>query len=133
MCYDRAARITPLPKGQPSIPGLKLYADRNRPSRMWGYRPAEGNPTSDDSAFKVLCRETGEEVASLSGKFQRQRWPVCGPDRVYFNSADLMVERTTTGTASLPGYRTLTPECPSRSRWQAGWLSSTKAKRSCTT
>ena len=35
-----------------------------------GADPAEGNPTSDDSALTILERDSGEEVASLASKVQ---------------------------------------------------------------
>jgi hypothetical protein len=47
-------------------------------------RPAEGNPSWDDSALVVLDAGTGEEVASLAGKFQpavlaiRRSWLFAG-------------------------------------------------------
>lgn len=53
------------------LPGLVIYA---RPihgrAYVIGADPAEGNPTSDDSAATVLDAQTGEEVARLRGKFQ---------------------------------------------------------------
>lgn len=88
-----------MPKGAPSIPGLKVYAVPHPGlTYVGGLDPAEGNPTSDDSAMTFRCRETGEEVASLAGRFQPSTL-AAHADAVgtYFNRADLMVERNNHG------------------------------------
>lgn len=67
-----------------------------------GVDPAEGNPTSDDSALTVQDVATGEEVAVLSGKFQPS--VIAGhADTVgkYYNNAGVMVERNNHGHAVL--------------------------------
>jgi hypothetical protein len=85
----------------PSVPGLEVYKLPQAGRRyVIGCDPAEGNPTSDDSALTVLDRVTGEEVAALAGKFQPQtiadhalavgRW---------YNAADVLVERNNHGHA----------------------------------
>lgn len=87
----------------PAIPGLVVYA-RPRPDHTYviGADPAEGNPTSDDSAFTVLDVLTGEEVAMLAGKlepsvfashaYQVARW---------YNHAPILCERNNHGHAVL--------------------------------
>ncbi len=68
-CYIEAATFDP--RQCPAIPGLDVYALPNPGERYGlGADPAEGNPTSDDSAATVLSVLTGEEVAKLQGKFQ---------------------------------------------------------------
>lgn len=87
----------------PAIPGLTLY---RKPVQgrayVIGLDPAEGNPTSDDSAMTVLDVLSGEEVAVLVGKFQPSVFAgyadVIGR---YYNDAALMVERNNHGHAVL--------------------------------
>jgi hypothetical protein len=130
-CYREARPLNPLPAGAPSIPGLEVYrlpeADRKY---VLGADPAEGNPTSDDSALTVLDRASGEEVAALAGKFQPA---VLGGhiDAVgrWYNRADVMVERNNHGHAVLLWLR----EYSELSRLRGldgreGWLSSMKGK-----
>jgi hypothetical protein len=70
-CYQERRPLAPLPAGAPALPGLEVYG-LPQPGRSYvlGADPAEGNPTSDDSALAVLDRASGEEVAALAGKFQ---------------------------------------------------------------
>lgn len=87
----------------PAISGLVIY-QAPEPGRHYciGVDPAEGNPTSDDSALTVLDVETGEECAVLSGKFQPSVM-AAHADRIghYYNGASLMVERNNHGHAVL--------------------------------
>src|SRR5262249_60600377 len=59
------------PDRAPAIPGLVIY-HQPRPGRRYviGADPAEGNPTSDDSALEVLDQQTGEEGPCLAGEVQ---------------------------------------------------------------
>jgi len=103
-CYQELAALDLRAlKGAPPVPGLEVYKPPERARRyVIGIDPAEGNPTSDDSALTVLDRATGEEVAALAGKFQPQtiadhafavgRW---------YNDADVLVERNNHGHAVL--------------------------------
>ena len=65
------AEAPPIPsaaaRGTPAIPSLVVYA-LPKPGRTYviGADPAEGNPTSDDSALVVLDRRSGEEVRVFS-------------------------------------------------------------------
>lgn len=104
-CFDERAGLSAdkLPNGAPSIPGLVIYklpeADRQY---VIGGDPAEGNPTSDDSACEVLDRLTGAQVASLAGKFQ----PAVFASHIdaigkFFNRADALIERNNHGHAVL--------------------------------
>jgi hypothetical protein len=75
-CYQEASAIDPdvlyAPAQRlPAIPALVVYA-RPQPGRAYviGADPAEGNPTSDDSALAVLDTMAGEEVATLAGRFE---------------------------------------------------------------
>lgn len=101
-CY---AAMDPLPDpdGAPAIPGLRIYGVPQS-SRVYvvGADPAEGNPTSDDSALTVLDALTGEEVASLAGRFEPSVF-AGHMDAIgqWFNNARLMVERNNHGHAVL--------------------------------
>ena len=121
----------PLPPNAPSLPGLELYA-LPVPGEAYviGADPAEGNPTSDDSSLTVTNRRTGEEVAALAGKVQPQTIAdyahLVG---VYFNKADILVERNNHGHAVLLqlSYQTdCLVLCGNDGR--PGWLSSALGK-----
>jgi hypothetical protein len=87
----------------PAIPGLALYVPP-LPGRRYvvGADPAEGNPTSDPSALEVLDVNSGEEVASLAGRFEPATF-AAHVDAVgrYYNGAPVMVERNNHGHAVL--------------------------------
>lgn len=85
----------------PAIPGLQVFKLPVPGARyVLGADPAEGNPTSDDSALDVQDLMTGEEMAVLAGKFQPSALAAFA-DQVgtFFNQADLMVERNNHGHA----------------------------------
>jgi hypothetical protein len=88
-----------LPEGCPAIPGLRIYA-LPEPGQTYkiGIDPAEGNPTSNDSALVVLDEETGEEVASYRGKIQPAGIANYA-DQVgrFYNDADILPERNNHG------------------------------------
>lgn len=90
-------------EGAPAIPGLQIYR-APQPERLYvaGLDPAEGNPTSDDSALTVLDVLTGEEMAVLAGKIQPSVLASYA-DQIgrYYNHAGLMVERNNHGHAVL--------------------------------
>jgi hypothetical protein len=103
-CYVEAA---PLPLGgvpqAPAIPGLLVYA-LPQPNHQYviGADPAEGNPTSDDSALAVLDTGTGEEVASLAGKSQPAMLAeYANTLGKWYNHASVLVERNNHGHAVL--------------------------------
>lgn len=128
-CYVEIEPIEDL--RAPAIPGLRIYrAPLAGRQYVIGVDPAEGNPTSDDSALTVLDVLTGEECAVLNGKFQPSI--MAGYADVighYYNRAALMVERNNHGHAvllwleehsrlrRLPGHDTKT-----------GWMSSALGK-----
>lgn len=100
-CYREQQPIRP--RLAPAIPGLTIYAEPD-PGRRYviGADPAEGNPTSDDSASTVLDCENGEEVAKLAGKFEPS---VFGGYNFalarYYNGAAVLCERNNHGHAVL--------------------------------
>lgn len=85
----------------PAIPGLEVYRlpvkDRQY---IIGGDPAEGNPTSDDSALTVLDWLTGEECACLAGKFEPSTLGSHIKDvSAWYNNAPAMIERNNHGHA----------------------------------
>jgi hypothetical protein len=115
----------------PAIPGLTVYAQPMLGRRyVMGADPAEGNPTSDDSALAVLDQRTGEEVASLSGRLQPSTL-AAHTDAIgrWYNQAQVLVERNNHGHAVLLWLRD-----HSRLRrltghdGKEGWLSNSKGK-----
>lgn len=87
----------------PAIMGLRIFIPP-MPGKKYviGADPAEGNPTSDDSAATVLEVETGEEVASLRGKFEPGAFAAyIDTIGLYYNKASVMVERNNHGHAVL--------------------------------
>jgi hypothetical protein len=128
-CY---AEMPPLADGRvPALPGLMVYALPS-PGRCYvvGADPAEGNPTSDDSALAVLDKETGEEVAALAGKFQPSTL-AAHADKIgtWYNRAALLVERNNHGHAVLLWLRdhSTLARLPGHDGHE-GWLSNSKGK-----
>ena len=73
-----------------------------RGNYVLGADPAQGNPTSDDSALQVLDRDTGEQCAGLAGKFDPALFAGY-IDQVgcWYDDAQVMVERNNHGIAVL--------------------------------
>lgn len=85
------------------VPGLRVYEPPQQgASYIVAADPAEGNPTSDDSAMTVLNAETWEEVASFAGKMEMSLFAE-QIDRVatWYNEASVVVERNNHGHAVL--------------------------------
>lgn len=117
--------------GAPAIPGLQLYRPPV-PGRLYvvGVDPAEGNPTSDDSALTVLDVLSGEEMAVLAGKLQPSVIASYA-DQIgrYYNNAGLMVERNNHGHAVLLWLEEHSPlrRLPGEDE-KVGWLSNKLGK-----
>ena len=91
----------------PTLPTLMVYR-LPIPKRKYviSADPAEGNPTSDDSAAVVLDEMTGEEVAMLSGKFQPTTLgSYIDKLGTWYNGARVMVERNNHGHAVIAWLR----------------------------
>lgn len=87
----------------PAVPGLAVYVEpRPDGDYVIGADPAEGNPTSDESALTVLDKASGEEVAALAGRIQPDTF-ASYVDEVgeWFNRAAVLVERNNHGHAVL--------------------------------
>lgn len=135
-CYEPREPVTgPYPfrvQTPPAIPGLAVYA-LPVPGRRYvvGADPAEGNPTSEQSALEVLDADSGEEVASLAGRFEPATFAahVATIGR-YYNSAAVLVERNNHGHAVLlwllDHARDLVRLCGDDRK--SGWNTTTKSK-----
>ena len=131
-CYVEAAPISLAGvAGAPAIPGLVVYA-LPQPGHHYviGADPAEGNPTSDDSALEVLDAGTGEEVASLAGKLQPAVLAAHASTLgAWYNQASILVERNNHGHAVLLALHELGGlRCLSGHDGKEGWLSSQLGK-----
>lgn len=128
-CYVELKPITP--DGAPNIPGLMIYAEPD-PGRLYviGLDPAEGNPTSDDSALEVSDFFTGEEVAMLAGKLQPSTLAAHAyAIGRYYNNANVLPERNNHGHAVilwLQEYSTL--QIINGPDGRPGWVSSSLGK-----
>lgn len=98
-CYSKQAPS--IDQTAPAIDQLVIYQTPSSGRQyVIGIDPAEGNPTSDDSALSVLDVITGEECAVLAGKFEPD--VIAGhADMIgrYYNHAGLMPERNNHGHA----------------------------------
>lgn len=131
-CLDTEAQQIH-PEGAPAIPGLRIYeAVEAGASYVIGADPAEGNPTSDDSALSV--KKLGakfEQVAVLAGKFEPGTFGGhISAISLYYNKAAALVERNNHGHAVLLWLRdhALHVSRLSGEDNKKGWLSSTKGK-----
>lgn len=116
----------------PPIPGLIVYA-RPRPGRSYviGADPAEGNPTSDDSALCVLDAGNGEQVAELAGKFEPSVFASYASTlSAWYNGAPILPERNNHGHAVILWLTNFAPRvrilCGHDGK--PGWLSSSLGK-----
>ncbi len=116
----------------PAIPGLAVYS---RPklgaSYVVGADPAEGNPTSDDSALCVVDVRTGEEVAQLAGKFEPSVFAShASAISIYFNHAPILPERNNHGHAVIMWLTNFAPRVKLLygHDGKIGWMSSTLGK-----
>jgi hypothetical protein len=115
----------------PAIHGLLVYA-LPVPGRRYvlGADPAEGNPTSDDSALVVLDVDSREEVACLAGRIEPATFAAY-VDTVgrYYGRARIMVERNNHGHAVLLWLRDHSElTCLGGHDFKTGWLSNSKGK-----
>jgi hypothetical protein len=124
----------PFPERQkpPAIPGLAVYVLPVPGHRyVVGADPAEGNPTSDPSALEVLDVDSGEEVASLAGRFEPATFAahIDAAGR-WYNYAPVMVERNNHGHAVLLWLRDNSPWLTRLCGHDGvpGWHTTTKGK-----
>jgi hypothetical protein len=130
-CYLEKESLNLTQTPAPAIPGLTVYVLPQPGHRyVLGADPAEGNPTSDDSALVVLDQQTGEEVATLSGRLQPSTL-AAHTDAVgsWYHHAQVLVERNNHGHAVLLWLRD--HSCLRRLTGhdgKQGWLSNSKGK-----
>lgn len=97
-CYEEMEPLRNV-RAAPSLPGFEIYRPP-MPGRKYvlGADPAEGNPTSDDSALTVVEHATGEECAVLAGKVEPATFGgYIKLVSAYYNFAPAMVERNNHG------------------------------------
>lgn len=115
----------------PAIGGLVVYQipHAGRTYRI-GADPAEGNPTSDDSAAAVVDSASGEEVACLAGKFQPAVFAAHVATLATWYKAPILVERNNHGHAVLLWLSDTTPGVVLLHGYddKPGWLSNSKGK-----
>ena len=111
--------------------GLEIFRGPEAGRRyVVGADPAEGNPTSDDSAIEVLDRESGEEMCALAGKFEPSTLGYYAHRlAMWYNNAPIMVERNNHGHAVLLWLRDNShlKVLPGEDR-RPGWLDTTRGK-----
>lgn len=135
-------------KGSPTFQDLDIYFPPKEGVRyVIGADPAEGNPNSDDSSLTVMQVDTGEEVASMAGKYEPAIFSSYIQDiSKYYNYAPVLVERNNHGHSVIQwleeharrirlllGHDADTHKKDKKNRnrrkkLKAGWLSSTLGK-----
>lgn len=99
-CFQEAEVIQEAER-MPAIPGLEVWkAPEVGRKYVIGVDPAEGNPGSDDSSLTVLDLLTGEQVASLAGKFEPSAFGgYINQIGLWYRGAGALVERNNHGHA----------------------------------
>lgn len=119
-----------VPAAAPALPGLIMY-EAPVPGERYiiGGDPAEGNPTSDDSAGNVLHKSSGRQVAKLKGKFEMT---IFGGYLLrlskYYNNAGMLIERNNHGHTVIKHLLERNGRVLAGSDRKAGWLSSQRGK-----
>jgi len=135
-CYIGMEPMEQLPRDAPSITGLSIYhlpvTDPNQDPVHYciGVDCAGGGPAANDSAFSVLRRDTGEEVAVVCGKIEPTVFAGY-IDQVgrYYNNAQVMVENAFHGQHVIPWLREHSPLTLLKGHDKKyGWTSSVKGK-----
>ena len=119
---EKGASIAQLEVYELPIPGRPYFI---------GADPAEGHPTSDDSALEVIDALTGREVAALAGKLSPPLFAavVAHVARLY-NNAHTLVERNNHGHAVLLWLSDNAQDVPLLNGLDGrpGWLTSSLSK-----
>jgi hypothetical protein len=115
----------------PAIPGLEIYRLPEAGHQyLIGADPAEGNPTSDDSALTVLDRDTAGEVAALAGKYEPAVFSsYLTQIGMWYKRAGTLVERNNHGHAVLLELRNLgKAQILNGQDGKPGWLTVQRSK-----
>jgi hypothetical protein len=136
-CYEEGKPIDPAGNYPPAyrlpaLPALVVYV-RPQPGRTYvvGADPAEGNPTSHDSALELLDAQSGEEVAALAGKLEPSVFADYAAQLArWYNNAPILVERNNHGHAVLLWLRHFAADVTllCGRDGQEGWMSSVRGK-----
>jgi hypothetical protein len=124
-CYSAAPALH-VP-GAPAIPLLEVYAPPVFGERYCaGADPAEGNPTSDQSALTVVNARTGAEVASLAGRYEIPVFAAhCALICQWYHAAPLLPERNNHGHAFILAYK---GKLLAGTDGKPGWLTTAPSK-----
>lgn len=101
--FHQLSGLTVLPPEAPSLPGLVVYELPKAGAKYAiGGDPAEGNPTSDDSATDVIDVGSGKQVATIAGRFQPSVFgSYIAQLSSWYSRAAAMIERNNHGHAVL--------------------------------
>ncbi len=131
-CFDKTTPLDLSTARAPAISMLVVYAPPIFGRRYAiGVDPAEGNPTSDDSALTVVDCVTLEEVAYLKGKIEPSMMATYALEvAAYYNDAGILVERNNHGHTVIQEIFNQNPQANLLSGWddRKGWLSSARGK-----
>lgn len=117
--------------GIPAISGLDIFLLPIQGRKyVIGIDPAEGNPTSNESALTVVDRHTQEEISKLAGRIEIATFAAhCDQIGKFYNDAGLMVERNNHGHAILLWLRDNSRlKLLEGHDGKIGWMSSTRGK-----
>jgi hypothetical protein len=125
-CYHE---LTPLADPPLLLPGLRAYCLPEECRKyVIGADPAEGNPTSDDSAAVLLDVDSGAEVATLAGKFEPSVFAgYIASLSGKFGDAPVLCERNNHGHTVLLALRGRV-RCLLGRDGKAGWLTNAVSK-----
>lgn len=131
-CLDKRKPLARLPVKAPSLPGFEMYREPE-PGRQYviGGDPAEGNPTSDESAFCVLDRETGEEIAHYAGRSEPTVFASYMREAArYYDKAGVLPERNNHGHAVIAWWADNARDVPllAGTDGKPGWLTTSASK-----
>lgn len=118
------------PTPHPTIPCCRVWARPIGERRyVIGGDPAEGNPTSDDSAATILDVDTGEQVAVLQGKIEPTTFAAyIAALSAEYHDAPALPERNNHGHAVIAALQERGIRVLLGHDGKPGWLSSQKGK-----
>lgn len=119
---------TGTPEALASIPSLRVYTGWLPNTRYFvGVDPAEGNPTSDDSAASMID-DKGDEIACLYGKLQPRVLGEYVAKLAKAYGAEVLVERNNHGHAVLIVLQDLGVKVMSGEDGRPGWVQNNRSK-----